>query len=286
MDLNNPWNTPEALLIAYLDGIPEENRTPSEERQLRLLLDLRTRYSAMAIIYLEDKKDKTPDEERQFELLLNPLINYRDTTTKILMLENKLSGTGDISDNELQQLNDFYMKLILKEPTDTQSTQEYLTSICMKKGIQNQLDSFSCSSDYHSASREDGGYSPTFFPSNFRRKAAIKTIEQHITSSATKLVDYYLHCQAVSASYRTSKTMKDYIETKIKYLTFYLKKYFTHSSTPDFSQDALEALYQSLAEKISSRELTLSNKEVLLHLNRYITPTTPTHSSMLGTSSA
>lgn len=301
---DNPWRSPEDVLIELLESIQPEKLTPFERRQLELLRDLTTRESALVIAHLEYKKDKTPhenrqlellldpdtrkkamsitelefkeqktlSEERKLELLLNPLIHYPHTVMNIIMLEDKLSGEGDISHDELQQLNNFYMKLIFKEPTDTLNTQQYLTNICKIRGVQNQLDFFSCSSEFDSTSkapREDE-HSPTFFPPNFRRKAALKTVEQHITSLATKLVDYYLRCQTVPTSYRSLKTMQDYIETKIKHLAFYLKKYFTHFDTPDFSRDALEGLEQYLIEKISLKELTLSNKEVLLHLNRHI----------------
>ena len=240
-----------------------ENRMPRDDRLLQLLLNQQTRHYAFTITIFEFFLPHTDKNLRELELLYD--VNARDYANEIAGLEFLKERTAE-QDIALESL---YLHVCCKIPYET-FAQKMLKKTLEEEGvIQTESLQSGCGVELRFGPAVPLSLTPFgIFSTNSR--ASTESLKAHIDRAIRKtVIPCYFEVTHVPANLRGTEHMHNYVNIKVALLRYGIVKYFTSSTTPEFSDDNLNKLIEILCEKIRSKTLALNCYDEIMDLKTF-----------------
>ena len=249
-----PINVEMIVLLEF-----SQQRMPSEDRLLQLLLNQQTRSYAFRITLFEFLLPHTDKNLRELELLYD--FNARDYSDEIANLEFLKERTIE-QDIALESL---YFRVCCKIPYES-SAQQMLKKELEEEGIISDSLQRGCGSALRFGPAVPSSLMAYgIFSTNNR--TSIESLKAHIDRVIRKkVIPCYFEMNHVPANLKETESMHNYVNNKVALFRYGIVKYFTGSATPEFSDDNLNKVIEMLCEKIRSRELTLNCYDKIMNL--------------------
>lgn len=262
--------------VEYLQRLP--SRTSIQNKRLELhyaFPGIRSDFIER-IIFLEQKENRLPVDDRTLNLLY-----MQHARTRADMIAD-LEFTAYLLESDKEKLEQLYLEVICKIPF--KGTPRNIAEI-MNKTLSLQIEDeydeqqqtrLTCGLEFSQSTTEqsfDRTLIPDYHVAFFARanQNSVSKMKRYLdTRIKSELIHYYLDINLTATAIRNTDTMQQYIEEKTTVLRSGILRFFVESRAPVFSRDTLDALITTLREKISTRKLTLNDREKITDLHAFI----------------
>ena len=206
----------------------------------------------------------------EFSAIFDETLVSRDK--KISTLESNLDA---LTEDEFLKLETLYWEKCLKIPETTLEQMENLIELA-RRNSSDEISSSTCgivlrheSESVDNESDQERSINMTSFFAQTNRNL-IKSMRIYLEKTAEEITMLYLKLNSVPKKIQETDAMKSYIKDKTGLLRLGIVKYFSDNNTPDFNGENLKTLTDFLKDKISSRTLTLNDKDKIMNLTAFV----------------